>query len=130
MLDAIGVLEGGVEGGLMPRPPRLLPLLPLRLLLPLRRVEGRAEELRRVVRGVLVAAGSTSGVTVLATGSGAAAGLALAATLGWEGPVGVAPAAAAAVGPGDATEGLGGVAMAGGWRQGSWNVQSAESTLN
>jgi hypothetical protein len=81
MLDAIGVLEGGVEGGLMPRPPLplLLPLLPL---LPLRRVEGRAEELRRVVRGVLVAAGITSGVTALATGSGAGAGLALAATLG------------------------------------------------
>lgn len=126
MLDAIGVLEGGVEGGLMPRPPPPL-LLPL---LPLRRVEGRAAELRRVVRGVLVAAGITSGVTALATGSGAGAGLALAATLGWEGPVGVAPAAAAAVGPEDATEGLGGVAMAGGWWQGSWNVQSAESTLN
>jgi hypothetical protein len=78
MLDAIGVLEGGVEGGLMPRPPLPL-LLPL---LPLRRVEARAEELRRVVRGVLVAAGITSGVTALATGSGAGAGLALAATLG------------------------------------------------
>jgi hypothetical protein len=56
MLEAIGVLEEEVEGGWMVPP---LPPLP-RLL----RLEAeRAVVLRRVARGVLAAAGSTSGVT-------------------------------------------------------------------
>ncbi len=124
MLEAIGVLEEGVEGGLMlpplPAPPRLL------------RVDAdRAVVLRRVARGVLlVAAGSTSGVTALMAAAAGSAGLTLAAAVGWEAAAAVAPAAAAAADPEDAAEGLEGVAMAGGWKRGSRNVQNAGSALN
>jgi len=127
MLEAIGVLEEGDVGGLM-LPPLPLPPPVLRLL---RVVADRAVVLRRLARGVLVAAGSTSGVTAwMAAGAAGWAGLTLAAAGGWEAPAGDAPAAAAVAGPEDAAEGLEGVAMAGGWKRGSWNVQSANRTFN
>ena len=136
MLEAIGVLEGEFEGGVMPRPPRPLlllgtPLLRALLLRVVLRLDVALEaEAPLVARVVLVAAGNTSGVTALTAGAWGWAVLALASAGTAETFAAVAPAAAAAAGPGDAAEGLEGVAMAVGRKRGSRNVQNAGCALN
>ena len=120
----------------MPRPPLPLlllgtPLLRALLLRVVLRLDVALEaEARLVARVVLVAAGNTSGVTALTAGAWGWGVLALASAGTAETVAAVAPAAAAAAGPGDAAEGLEGVAMAVGRKRGSRNVQNAGCALN